>query len=104
MAWNGSTARVPMVLYTRAGCTLCDEMKAEIARAGLEGEYELREVDVDGDRDLKRRFGRRIPVFELAGETIVEGRFPASEFRARFIPAARVWRAGAGAGAEGGAR
>jgi hypothetical protein len=98
MARNGSRLRVPIVLYTRDGCTLCEEMRAEIARAGLEGEYELREVDVD--RDLKQRFGRRIPVFEIAGETVAEGRFPASEFRERFVPAARAWRAGAKGGAR----
>jgi hypothetical protein len=91
-------ARVPIVLYTRLGCTLCDEMKAEIARAGVEGEYELREVDVDGDRQLKKRFGTRIPVFEVAGETVAEGRFLASEFLERFVPAAQAWRVSAETG------
>jgi len=65
---------VPVVLYTRHPCPLCDEMKRELATAGRTVPFELREVDVDGSRDLKRRFGTRIPVLEIDGETLFEGR------------------------------
>ena len=74
---------LPVVLYTRANCPLCDEMQAEISRAGREGHYELRKVDVDAERALKKEFGLRIPVLEIAGRVEFEGRLTAAEFRVR---------------------
>jgi len=45
-------------MYTRAGCGLCDDMKTELERRG----YEVREVDIDGDEDLVRKYGWDVPV------------------------------------------
>ena len=72
---------VPVVLYTRHPCPLCDEMKVELARAGDAIPFELREVDVDTSRDLKRRYGTRIPVLEIGGREVFEGRADAETFR-----------------------
>ncbi|HVL57909.1 MAG TPA: glutaredoxin family protein [Burkholderiaceae bacterium] len=47
-----------MTLYTRSGCHLCDQMMAELQRRG----YEVDPVDVDGDRELKKRYGWDVPV------------------------------------------
>ena len=62
-----------VVLYARPDCHLCDE-----ARAGLEGlradglDFQLDEVDIEGDDELYARFLERIPVIELDGEIISE--------------------------------
>jgi glutaredoxin len=47
-----------VTLYTRPGCGLCDEMKAELTRRG----YAVREVDIDQDEALARQYGWDIPV------------------------------------------
>ena len=56
-----------IVLYTRPGCHLCEVMKAELTRCG----YRVREIDVDGDDDLQRRFGLDLPVAVRADGTIL---------------------------------
>ena len=47
-------------LYTRAGCPLCEDM-AEQVRARLGGEP-LAEIDVDGEPELKVRYGWDVPL------------------------------------------
>jgi len=77
-------SRRTIVLYARPDCHLCDE-----ARAGLEGlradrlDFELDEVDIEGDDDLHERFLERIPVIELDGEIVSELFLDADELRTR---------------------
>jgi glutaredoxin len=54
-------------LYTRPGCHLCDEAKREVLAAGCEGIYELVEINVDTDPELRRRYGWDIPVVVIDG-------------------------------------
>ena len=82
---------VPMTLYTRADCSLCEVMKAEIAKAGLSRPYELNEVDVDSDRKLKKAFGASIPVLSIAGRVAFEGRLEVALLRAAFDVRAGEW-------------
>ena len=59
-----------VTLYTRPGCGLCDEMKQGLEQRG----YEVVEVNIDSDRELKRKYGWEIPVAVLNGEIIAKGR------------------------------
>ncbi len=74
-------APLELVLYTRAGCHLCDEMLLEIERARLGGRCVLRQVDVDADPELAARYGRSIPVLALAGRPAFKGRLTAADLR-----------------------
>jgi len=47
-----------LILYTRGGCGLCDDMKAELVRRG----YRVREVDIDQDAALVAKYGWDVPV------------------------------------------
>ena len=87
---------VDVQLFTRPGCGLCEEMKAEMRAAKVEGQYRLVEVDVDSERGLKKRYGLRIPVLTIAGRECFEGRLDRSAFR-KAIQAARA-SSGSGAG------
>ncbi|HEY8521240.1 MAG TPA: glutaredoxin family protein [Gammaproteobacteria bacterium] len=58
-----------LVLYSRPGCHLCEEMLAELEPL-VRGRAEVRIVDVSGDPELERRYGLRIPVL-VAGDTEV---------------------------------
>ena len=65
-----------LVLYTRAGCTLCDEAREAIEvvladrRARGLGVPALVERDIEADPELHRRFLERIPVVELGTQRV----------------------------------
>lgn len=70
-----------LVLYTRAGCHLCEEMKAEVERALPRGEYSLEEVDIDRDPALVARFGESVPVLAIEGRVAFKLRLTAAELQ-----------------------
>lgn len=57
--------RGPLLLYTRVGCGLCDELRAELARLAPDLVVEL--VDIDRDPVLQRRYGLHVPVLMADG-------------------------------------
>jgi hypothetical protein len=62
-----------VTLYTRPGCHLCDEARDVIVRLrDSHGPFELREIDIECDRELHARFLERIPVVEVDGEPVAE--------------------------------
>jgi hypothetical protein len=75
-----------LVLYSRAGCHLCDEARdllgallEERARQGVPTPA-LSEIDIESDPDLERRFFTTIPVVEL-GERRLELATSAAKLR-----------------------
>lgn len=70
-----------LVLYTRAGCHLCEEAKAELAPVLLEFGVALREVDVDTDPALAARFGQDVPVLMLDDRKLAKHRIDAAQIR-----------------------
>lgn len=79
-----------LIQYTGPGCELCDVMRAQLADLEREFAFTLREVDVSGERELKREFGRRIPVLALDGEVLSEGRLDLERVRAALHRARRA--------------
>jgi glutathione S-transferase len=71
---SARATRPPRVtLYGRPDCHLCDEARealAELRAAGVD--FELHEVDIDGDDALLRSHLERIPVVEVEGEEVSE--------------------------------
>ena len=72
------TARV--TLYTRHGCHLCEEAKQAMLAARCEDLYTLREIDIDIDPELTRRYGWDIPVVFINGVETFRHRLTSSEF------------------------
>ncbi|MBS0207380.1 MAG: glutaredoxin family protein [Planctomycetes bacterium] len=60
---------VEALLFTRAGCHLCDQAKATLEQAGLR----VSEVDVDQAPELVRRFGNCVPVVVIDGRPRFRG-------------------------------
>ena len=56
-----------VVLYSRAGCHLCDTARDVLLAERSRTPFELVEVDVAGDGLLEREYGIRIPVVEIDG-------------------------------------
>lgn len=75
---------VELVLYTKAGCCLCDAMKAELARARVSPPFRLVEVDIARDPELLARHGLSVPVLEIAGRPAFKGRLTVAEFERRY--------------------
>ena len=70
-----------LTLYTGPGCSLCETVKDELTALGAHRHFDLREVDVTTDRELKKRYGLSIPVLELDGEPLLSGRIDPAELR-----------------------
>jgi glutaredoxin len=60
-----------ILLYTRRGCHLCDQAEDMLAALGVAAT----QVDVDAEPAAAARYGLRVPVLEVAGEAVLEGRF-----------------------------
>ncbi len=70
-----SMQRRPMhrvVLYSRAGCHLCDVARETILSERTRIGFEFAEVDIEGDEELELEYGIRIPVVEVDGEEAFE--------------------------------
>jgi len=70
-----------LTLYTRAGCHLCEEMKAALAPVLLEFGVALKEVDVDTDPALATCFGHDVPVLMLDDRKLAKHRIDAAPVR-----------------------
>ena len=56
-------------LYSRPNCHLCERLEAALAPL-ITGRARLEVIDVDGELELKRRFGLRIPVLAGGGQEL----------------------------------
>ncbi len=61
-----------VVLYSRAGCHLCDVARETILSERTRLGFEFAEVDIEGDDDLELEYGIRIPVVDVDGEEAFE--------------------------------
>ena len=86
--------RAQVTLYTRPNCHLCDEAKQAIRDAGCPDQFTLREINIDLDPALVRRYGWDIPVVLIDGIETFKHRLSSSDFR-REIKRARDNNAGA---------
>jgi glutaredoxin len=59
-----------VVLYTRAGCHLCEEALALLQRYGIEPQL----VDIDADPQLCQRYNVCVPVVVIDGRERFRGR------------------------------
>jgi len=74
---------IQLVLYSRPGCHLCDEMKELIAQVLGDFEASLREVDVSTDPDLEADYGEQIPVLLVNGKKAFKFRTSRDALRER---------------------
>ena len=70
---------VPVVLYSRPGCHLCDEMKAVAQRVARSVPIILQEVDISADAELMQRYGTEIPVMVIGGRKVAKYRISEEE-------------------------
>jgi hypothetical protein len=67
------------LLYSRPGCSLCEEMLLELAALPAAQGVPVEVLNID-DRDADRvRYGHKIPVLTLDGELVCHGRLDIEE-------------------------
>ncbi len=59
-----------VILYTRAGCHLCDDARRGIAEARRRAEFDYEERDIDADPELLRLYDWEVPVIEADGARV----------------------------------
>ena len=73
--------KVRVVIYSRPGCHLCDEVKKVIQASGFNEEYTLEEINIESDPDLLERYRYDIPVITINGVEAFRHRLTSDEFR-----------------------
>jgi glutaredoxin len=75
-----------VVLYTRAGCTLCDRAKAVLLAAQKKIYFSFREVDIGWEGELFEEHKYDIPVIEIDGKRAFKHRVDPEALAARLKP------------------
>jgi glutaredoxin len=59
--------RPKVTLYTRAGCCLCEDAKRVLEAARGRASFDLDEVDIDADAELRETYNDEVPVIAING-------------------------------------
>ncbi len=79
-----------VVLYSKPGCHLCEEMKAEMSKARCADLYSLEEINIESDAVLFARYRFEIPVLWINGVEAFKHRLRADDFRAQVKESVRL--------------
>lgn len=69
-----------VVVYSRAGCCLCDVVKETLAAMRGKADFEWREVDIDADPELRKKYNEEVPVVVIDGRKAFKYRMSEREF------------------------
>lgn len=61
-----------MILYSREGCHLCEDMLVQLSQQPLYDSIRLTIIDVDADVDNQEQYGPRVPLLMYNGEVVSE--------------------------------
>ncbi|HJV47190.1 MAG TPA: glutaredoxin family protein [Bacillota bacterium] len=59
-----------ITIYTKDGCTLCDDVKERIERVAVDYPIELSLFDITTDADIFEKYKWTIPVVHIDGEEV----------------------------------
>ena len=71
-----------IVLYSKAGCHLCDDARTHLEDLAADYQITFDEVDIRRDPVIFERYRYRIPVITVNGAERLEGRIEADDVRA----------------------
>jgi len=69
-----------VVVYSKHGCCLCDEVKENLKRLKASYAFNLREVDILEDPEAHERFKEEIPVVFINGKKAFKYRLDEKQF------------------------
>ncbi len=70
-----------VTIYSRPGCHLCEEAKAQIAPLLKEFNARLTEINIDEDPELRARYDYDVPVIFLGARKAAKHRVDPAQFR-----------------------
>jgi hypothetical protein len=79
-----------LLLYSRPGCHLCEEMKAVVLPLAREIGAGVDEVNIETDAALEAQYGQEIPVLLVNGRKAFKYRVTERELRLRLQREARA--------------
>ena len=56
-----------VTLYTRAGCCLCEDAKRVLEAVRGRASFDLDEIDIDSNVELRRAYNDEVPVIAING-------------------------------------
>ena len=59
--------RPKITLYTRAGCCLCEDAKRVLEAVRGQASFDLDEIDIDSNAELRRAYNDEVPVIAING-------------------------------------
>jgi len=77
-----------VTIYSRPGCHLCEEAKAQIAPLLKEFGASLTEINIDEDPELRARYDYDVPVIFLGARKAAKHRVDPAQFRRQLRDAA----------------
>jgi len=69
-----------VVLYSRKGCHLCEIVKESLVKLEKHAGFTWREIDVDSDPEVRRRYTDEVPVVFINGRKAFKYRMNEREF------------------------
>jgi glutaredoxin len=72
---DGTPDPVALIVYSRENCHLCHDMITALQELQARLSFRLEVVDVDGNADLRSRYGERVPVLVAGGQEICHYHF-----------------------------
>ena len=69
-----------VVVYSRKGCHLCEIVKETLSKLERRGGFSWREIDVDGNEELRRQFTDEVPVVFIDGRKAFKYHMDEREF------------------------
>lgn len=70
-----------VVVYSRKGCHLCDIVKEQLAQLEPANDFHWREIDIDADPELQRKYNDEVPVVFIDGRKAFKYRMDPAQFR-----------------------
>ena len=78
-----------LILYARADCCLCEEMKDAIRQVSAKIPLHLQVIDVDSSAPLREQFGDEVPVLFIDGRKAFKHKMTAKQLERRI--GRRIW-------------
>ena len=69
-----------VVVYSRKGCHLCDVIKETLTHIQSEADFQWRDVDIDADPELCRKYTDEVPVVFIDGRKAFKYRMDGKKF------------------------
>ncbi len=69
-----------VVVYSRQGCHLCGVVKETLRTLQDKADYRWREVDIDADPELQRKYNHEVPVVFINGRKAFKYHMSARDF------------------------